>query len=111
MKLNLTVRIEILLIIFKFFFFVENIDNKKLCQFDLNFNELNSLRLAIEEYYYFEFVIDDIPIRGFVGQIEETNLFPHKHHIYTYTHHHFDFHINNNQVKIIIKMTFFLFYY
>ncbi len=82
-----------------YFFFVEVIDNKKLCQTDLNSKELEALRLAIEEHYYFEFVIDDIPIRGFVGQVEETNLFPHKHHIYVYTHHHFDFHINNNQVK------------
>ena len=57
------------------------------------------MRLAIEEYYYFEFVIDDIPIRGFLGKIEETNLLPHRHQISIYTYHHFDFHINNNQVK------------
>lgn len=81
------------------FLYLENVDNKKLCQSNLNSDDLNSLRSAIEEHYYFEFVIDDIPIRGFVGQVEETNLFPHKHHIYVYTHHHFDFHINNNQVK------------
>ena len=36
-------------------------------------------------------------------QVEETNLFPHKHHIYAYTHHHFDFHINNNQVNRVFK--------
>ncbi len=82
-------------------FIVENIDNQKLCETNLNSDELDSLRLAIEEHYYFEFVIDDIPIRGFVGQVEETNLFPHKHHIYIYTHHHFDFHINDNQVRKI----------
>ncbi len=85
-------------------FIVENIDNQKLCETNLNSDELDSLRLAIEEHYYFEFVIDDIPIRGFVGQVEETNLFPHKHHIYVYTHHHLDFHINNNQVKILFQI-------
>jgi len=79
--------------------FVEEIENKKLCQSTLNVDELDALRLAIEEHYYFEFVVDDIPVRGFVGQVEETNIFPHKHHIYIYTHHHFDFHINNNQVN------------
>lgn len=79
-------------------FFVEDVSNKRLCTLTLNNDELNALRLAIEEFYYFEFVVDDIPIRGFVGQVEETNLFPHKHHIYIYTHHHFDFHVNNNQV-------------
>jgi transmembrane 9 superfamily protein 1 len=78
--------------------FNEDFSHKKLCSLTLNLNDMEGLRLAIEEFYYFEFVIDDIPIRGFVGQVEETNLFPHKHHIYIYTHHHFDFYINNNQV-------------
>ena len=78
---------------------LENFENRQLCTLNLNSDEINSLRLAIEEFYYFEFVVDDIPIRGFLGQIEETNLFPHQHHIYVYTHHHFDFHINNNQVN------------
>ncbi|CAF3363934.1 unnamed protein product, partial [Rotaria sp. Silwood2] len=78
--------------------FNEEINNKQLCSLTLNYDEINALRLSIEEFYFFEFVIDDIPLRGFVGQIEETNLFPHKHHIYVYTHHHFDFHINNNQI-------------
>lgn len=68
----------------------------------LKTSDLDALRYAIEEFYYFEFVIDDIPIRGFVGQVEETNLFPHKHHIYIYTHHHFDFHVNDNQVNPFI---------
>ena len=78
--------------------FVENVQNKKLCSLKLSSKDLDALRLAIEEFYYFEFVVDDIPIRGFVGQVEETNLFPHKHHIYVYTHHHFDFYM-----LIIIK--------
>ena len=81
------------------FFSLESISNKQLCSLTLNSDEINALRLAIEEFYYFEFVVDDIPIRGFVGQVEETNLFPHKHHIYVYTHHHFDFHTNDNQVN------------
>lgn len=82
--------------------FTEKIEKKKLCESNLNSNELNALIIAIEEHYYFEFVVDDIPIRGFIGQVEETNLFPHKHYIYVYTHHHFDFHINNNQVRKFI---------
>ena len=28
---------------------------------------MEQLRQAIEELYYFEFVVDDLPIRGFVG--------------------------------------------
>ncbi|CAF3623424.1 unnamed protein product [Rotaria sordida] len=78
--------------------FNEDISNEQLCSLVLTSDGLNKLKLAIEEYYYFEFVVDDVPIRGFVGLIEETNLFPHKHHIYIYTHHHFDFFINNQQI-------------
>lgn len=66
-------------------------------------NELEKLKLAIEEYYYFEFIIDDIPIRGFLGNVEEEYTFPHKHSIYLYTHHHFDFFINNGQVIFKIE--------
>jgi transmembrane 9 superfamily protein 1 len=93
--------------------FLENLNNKKLCALELTYDDINALRLAIEEFYYFEFVVDDIPIRGFVGQVEETNLFPHKHHIYIYTHHHFDFHVNDNQVRknnIIKKKIFYILY-
>ena len=85
--------------LFHFVSFVEKVENRALCTLKLNVEELNRLRLSIEEFYYFEFVVDDIPIRAFLGQVEETNLFPHQHHIYIYTHHHFDFHINHNQVR------------
>lgn len=81
------------------FLCLENFARKDLCELELKIEELNKLRLAIEDFYYFEFVIDDIPIRSFLGHVEETNIFPHQHHIYLYTHHHFDFHINQNQVR------------
>lgn len=80
----------------------EKVDNRKLCKSELKSTDLDILREAIEEHYYFEFVIDDIPIRDFVGRLEETNIFPHRHHIYVYTHYHFDFHTNNNQVNIFV---------
>ncbi|CAF1569769.1 unnamed protein product [Adineta ricciae] len=81
--------------------FNEEISNKQLCSLSLNTEELNAVRLAIEEHYYFEFVVDDIPIRGFVGEVEETNIFPHRHHILVYTHYHFNFFINDNQIVYV----------
>ena len=78
----------------------EKVENRKLCRSELNTKDFQMLREAIEEHYYFEFVIDDIPIRNFLGYLEETNIFPHKHNIYLYAHYHFDFFINNNQVNI-----------
>lgn len=82
---------------------LEKIDNHQLCRTQINSHDLEMFREAIEEHYYFEFVIDDIPIRNFVGYLEETNIFPHKHNIYLYTHYHFDFLINNNQVNSLSR--------
>ncbi|CAF0943493.1 unnamed protein product, partial [Didymodactylos carnosus] len=62
--------------------FNENIPNKLLCELLLETKDVQSLEKSIEEFYYFEFVVDDIPCRGFVGQVEETSIIPHTHNIY-----------------------------
>ncbi|MGH0182149.1 UNVERIFIED_CONTAM: hypothetical protein FKN15_018769 [Acipenser sinensis] len=41
--------------------------------------EVDILKEAIEELYYFEFVLDEIPIWGFVGYMEESGFLPHSH--------------------------------
>lgn len=33
--------------------------------------DVEKLTMAIEELYYFEFVVDDLPVRGFIGQYED----------------------------------------
>lgn len=43
--------------------------------------QVDELRDAIEELFYFEFVLDDIPIWGFVGYIEESGFLPHSHKV------------------------------
>lgn len=45
--------------------------------------QVDQLREAIEELYYFEFVVDEIPIWGFVGYMEETGFLPHSHKVRT----------------------------
>lgn len=45
---------------------------------------MDQLREAIEELYYFEFVLDDIPIWGFVGYMEESGFLPHSHKVFIY---------------------------
>ncbi|XP_029385036.1 transmembrane 9 superfamily member 1 isoform X2 [Echeneis naucrates] len=59
--------------------FRENVEKKTLCQLILSEKQVDQLREAIEELYYFEFVLDDIPIWGFVGYIEESGFLPHSH--------------------------------
>uniref|UniRef100_A0A4W5K562 Uncharacterized protein n=1 Tax=Hucho hucho TaxID=62062 RepID=A0A4W5K562_9TELE len=41
--------------------------------------EVDQLREAIEELYYFDFVLDDIPTWGFVGYMVERGFLPHSH--------------------------------
>lgn len=45
------------------------------------FLKVDQLREAIEELFYFEFVLDDIPIWGFVGYLEESGFLPHSHKV------------------------------
>ncbi|KAK3751998.1 hypothetical protein QZH41_010966 [Actinostola sp. cb2023] len=78
--------------------FKENIDNRLLCDVTMNINELEKIRSAIEDLYYFEFVFDDLPIRGFIGHLEEGHILPHRHKIYLWAHLHFSILFNGDQV-------------
>ncbi|XP_007444445.1 transmembrane 9 superfamily member 1, partial [Python bivittatus] len=61
--------------------------------------QVERLRQAIEELYYFEFVVDDLPLRGFVGYMEESGFLPHTHKIGLWTH--LDFYLEWNGDRII----------
>ncbi|CAI5791405.1 transmembrane 9 superfamily member 1 [Podarcis lilfordi] len=79
--------------------FRENVDKKVLCEMKLTPEQVEHLRQAIEELYYFEFVVDDLPLRGFVGYMEESGFLPHTHKIGLWTH--LDFHLEWNGDRII----------
>ncbi|KAJ8268045.1 hypothetical protein COCON_G00132170 [Conger conger] len=79
--------------------FRENTERRTLCQLTLTENEVDQLREAIEELYYFEFVLDDIPIWGFVGYMEESGFLPHSHKVGLWTH--LDFNIEYNGKSVI----------
>ena len=81
------------------YFLTENTVNQKLCDLTLSEEEVIFLKNAIEENYFFEFVGDDIPIRGFIGFFEEEGLVQHIHKIYLSTHFHFQFYYNENHVS------------
>ncbi|XP_008838041.1 transmembrane 9 superfamily member 1 [Nannospalax galili] len=79
--------------------FRENVEKKILCHMQLSSAQVEQLRQAIEELYYFEFVVDDLPIRGFVGYMEESGFLPHSHKIGLWTH--LDFHLEFHGDRII----------
>ncbi|EPY89936.1 importin-4 [Camelus ferus] len=79
--------------------FRENVEKRILCHMQLSPAQVEQLRQAIEELYYFEFVVDDLPIRGFVGYMEESGFLPHSHKIGLWTH--LDFHLEFHGDRII----------
>lgn len=78
--------------------FKENVEKKKLCSLKLEKKDLEKLSEAVEDQYYFEFVVDDLPLRNFVGHLEEGHIFPHTHKIMLWTHYNFLFEYNNQQI-------------
>lgn len=79
--------------------FRENVEKKPLCHLTLTETQIEELHEAIEELFYFEFVLDDIPIWGFVGYIEESGFLPHSHKVGLWTH--LDFNIEYNGESVI----------
>ena len=100
---------------------VESFDRKEICTVRLSGNDVNRLQEAIEDLYYFEFVYgvssvprrashphthphtltDEIPIRGFIGHLEEGSFLPHNHKTFLWSHLHFTFEYNEKQVGSI----------
>ena len=78
--------------------FKENLDQTTLCSLKLTEKDVEELKEAIEDSYYFEFVADDLPIRNFIGNLEEGHLFPHTHKIFLWVHYHFIFEYNGHQI-------------
>lgn len=78
--------------------FKTDVEKKKLCTLKLKKKELEKLSEAIEDQYYFEFVVDDLPLRNFVGHLEEGRLFPHTHKISVWTQYEFIFEYNDKQI-------------
>lgn len=60
---------------------------------------MSAFRDAVEDLYFFELVIDEIPVRGFIGHLEEAGFIPHTHKIYLWTH--IQFNIEYNEDKVI----------
>ena len=93
--------------------------NVEICAKSFTKRELKKLQKAIEQQYYFEFEIgscrrsdctlhhnnkhtDDMAVRGFIGSVEETSVFPHQHDTLLFTHVHFKIQFNKNHVCLIL---------
>ncbi|AQK71657.1 Transmembrane 9 superfamily member 1 [Zea mays] len=69
--------------------FGKNVDKATICSLDLDLVKAKQLSDAIENSYWFEFFIDDLPLWGFVGEADRNNdnkyfLFTHKNIVIRY---------------------------
>ena len=87
--------------------FQENLQSQTLCTLTMNEKELDQMREAIEELYYSEMVIDDLPVRSFIGRFEESSSIfavPHVHKFFL--HNHIIFHFKYNKDKVFFNCNF-----
>jgi len=59
--------------------FQEDEMDKKLCEKQFKKGEIGQLKRAIEQYYFFELLCDELPVHGFIGHVEEG-----KHYLFTH---------------------------
>ncbi|XP_014669374.1 PREDICTED: transmembrane 9 superfamily member 1-like isoform X2 [Priapulus caudatus] len=78
--------------------FKKDEERKTLCKVVLKEADVQQLRSAIEDLYYFEFAIDQLPLRGFIGRLEEGSFLPHHHEVYLWVHLHFNIEYNGDQI-------------
>lgn len=87
--------------------FLENVDKKVLCKVFIAKKELEQLKNAVEELYYSELVVDDLPVRSFIGRLEESSFLtvPHVHKLYLYDHLTFYISYNHDKVSVCFKIS------
>ncbi|CEG80626.1 hypothetical protein RMATCC62417_14930 [Rhizopus microsporus] len=76
--------------------------DKAYCEQELEPKDVDVLRYAVDNQYWYTMFIDDLPVSGVVGKDEEeeqaTETDPHAKKLYVYTHKSFVFEYNGNQI-------------
>jgi len=81
--------------------FLDNVPWRLLCEKSLTEAELKRFIMAIEDDYYFEMFLDELPMWGYIGEVEgEDLLLGHLEHArrYLYPHLHFSLGYNVDQI-------------
>ncbi|GLT39975.1 hypothetical protein SLA2020_141390 [Shorea laevis] len=65
--------------------FRKNVEKSAICQLELDDAKVKQFKDAIEDSYWFEFFVDDLPLWGFVGELHpDKNSDNGKHVLYTH---------------------------
>jgi hypothetical protein len=67
-----------------------------LCETHLSKEEVQDFKKAIDKQYYFEFFVDDLPVRGFIGAPDDTSSSNPRY--FLFKHHHFKILYNEDRV-------------
>jgi transmembrane 9 superfamily protein 3 len=67
--------------------------------------QVQKFKSAIEAAYYFEMFVDDRPVRGYIGEVEQEELLPGKaiqrSRVYLYSHLDFVIEVKDNQIVMV----------
>ncbi|KDO50082.1 hypothetical protein CISIN_1g012251mg [Citrus sinensis] len=77
--------------------FQRNVDKASICSLDLDEAKVKQFKDAIENNYWFEFFLDDLPLWGFVGDLHPDKNSDNGKHV-LYTHKIINFKYNKDQI-------------
>ncbi|CAN6584549.1 unnamed protein product [Malus baccata var. baccata] len=77
--------------------FQKNVDRATICQLELDDQKVKQFKDAIENNYWFEFFMDDLPLWGFVGDLQQDKNSGNGKHV-LYTHKNIIVKYNNDQI-------------
>ncbi|KAJ8557815.1 hypothetical protein K7X08_004581 [Anisodus acutangulus] len=76
--------------------FRRDVEKRSICELKLDASKVAQFKYAIDNLYWFEFFIDDLPIWGFVGEVNPYRNGDTKHAVYTHSMLHIQY--NGDQV-------------
>ncbi|KAK9758162.1 hypothetical protein RND81_01G211600 [Saponaria officinalis] len=83
--------------------FRKNVEKTSMCELELDASKARQFKDAIENFYWFELFIDDLPLWGFVGELRSDKNGENTKHL-LYTNKNFVIKYNGNQI-IHVNMT------
>jgi len=89
--------------------FYDNVDWRQLCKVNLQPEDIKKYQTAIENSYYFEMYVEDLPLWGYVGDVKEIDPIIEQYSgsssIYLFTHLKFIFGVNDNKIVSALVTT------
>ena len=85
--------------------FMDPVPWRALCEDYLDASQIKSLKDAIEQDYFFEMFVDDMPLWGYLGEVVHEEFLLGQSiqgaRVYLYPHLHFSLGYNNNQIVVV----------